>query len=373
MARGDPWKTKPIRELANRLGTDGFNLDARTRDGLQDLLSHANGTRTSGRLTLDELLQTMADAHASREEYAFRLPADQAPVMTACMVARAGYERWVVGATACNASDPTPSGCAAWKLPLWSDRDNNTKRLASWAFKFDPGKLGIGFVPPVVTAKRTKADDARERELLAEVIAAPADDAPRLVYADWLGDRDPARSEFIVVQCELEFAKGPRRAALQKRADELRVAHGDAWGFEWCNSYSFRRGFVFAVDARAKLLVAHAATFFATTPLEHFATHVETLAELASLLKLSGLARLTTLVLSASISNGVVKLLAGTRLLDNVTTLSLWVHSLEEADAALLAQPSTLPALKKLQLARSNPPNIVRVISARPGVSVSRR
>lgn len=43
-----------------------------------------------------------------------------------------------------------------------------------------------------------------EQALLAAIWDRPHDDLPRLVYADWLDDtgRDPARAEFIRVQCE---------------------------------------------------------------------------------------------------------------------------------------------------------------------------
>jgi uncharacterized protein (TIGR02996 family) len=39
--------------------------------------------------------------------------------------------------------------------------------------------------------------------LLDDIIAAPDDDAPRLVYADWLLAREDPRGELITVQCEL--------------------------------------------------------------------------------------------------------------------------------------------------------------------------
>jgi uncharacterized protein (TIGR02996 family) len=39
-----------------------------------------------------------------------------------------------------------------------------------------------------------------EDKLLAEVYASPDDDAPRLVYADWLQERDDPRGEFIALQ-----------------------------------------------------------------------------------------------------------------------------------------------------------------------------
>ena len=88
--------------------------------------------------------------------------------------------------------------------------------------------------------------------LLEEIFARPEDDAPRLVYADWLAERDPPRSKFIVVQCELATATRDRKKALQKRSDELRVSHERSWGFlDWANC-SYRRGFVFGMGRRSR-------------------------------------------------------------------------------------------------------------------------
>jgi uncharacterized protein (TIGR02996 family) len=55
---------------------------------------------------------------------------------------------------------------------------------------------------------------------------APDDDAPRLIYADWLderGERD--RGEFSRVQCALERLQpqDERRAGLKCREQELRT------------------------------------------------------------------------------------------------------------------------------------------------------
>src|SRR5215218_7287428 len=45
-------------------------------------------------------------------------------------------------------------------------------------------------------------------DLLAAVLASPADDAPRLVLADWLDEHgQPDRAEFIRLQCELNRSK----------------------------------------------------------------------------------------------------------------------------------------------------------------------
>jgi uncharacterized protein (TIGR02996 family) len=45
----------------------------------------------------------------------------------------------------------------------------------------------------------------RERSLHDAVLAAPDDDRPRLVYADWLGERGG-----VVVTCNLMVAHGDR-------------------------------------------------------------------------------------------------------------------------------------------------------------------
>ena len=78
----------------------------------------------------------------------------------------------------------------------------------------------------------------------------PRDDAPRLIYADWLDDHDdPARAAFIRVQCELARMPGEgRRAELEAQERELLKANRAAWlgpldrelHYGHC---TFRRGF----------------------------------------------------------------------------------------------------------------------------------
>jgi uncharacterized protein (TIGR02996 family) len=92
-----------------------------------------------------------------------------------------------------------------------------------------------------------------ESALLAAIDAHPLDDAPRLVYADWLdeegGKANEARAEFIRVQCALDLLPGadPRYSALNKRQEELLKT----WRKEWTKplkkspgrNVEFRRGF----------------------------------------------------------------------------------------------------------------------------------
>jgi uncharacterized protein (TIGR02996 family) len=75
--------------------------------------------------------------------------------------------------------------------------------------------------------------------LVASVLARPDDDAPRLVYADWLEENgDPDRAELIRVQCELStwdpaagvgVGRHPRWRHLRRRQGELLDAFGRGW------------------------------------------------------------------------------------------------------------------------------------------------
>jgi uncharacterized protein (TIGR02996 family) len=80
---------------------------------------------------------------------------------------------------------------------------------------------------------------------LAAIIASPDDDLPRLVYADWLDENgDPARAEFIRVQCELAglglewvsaTTRVPRRGDTDRseRVNALLRRHHELWHVHW--------------------------------------------------------------------------------------------------------------------------------------------
>jgi uncharacterized protein (TIGR02996 family) len=79
----------------------------------------------------------------------------------------------------------------------------------------------------------------------------PDDDAPRLIYADWLDEHgQPERAEFIRVQCRREPLprNNPVRHALHRRERELLRAFGAQWLEPLCEvapvkRWQFRRGF----------------------------------------------------------------------------------------------------------------------------------
>jgi uncharacterized protein (TIGR02996 family) len=111
---------------------------------------------------------------------------------------------------------------------------------------------------------RARSADA----LLAEIYANPADDGPRLVYADLLTAQGNPRGEFIVLQ--LERGDGE----VSPREQELLKRHGKAWlgdlspVLSWGKGYAktaFRRGFVskadiiFSVGKKLRPILAHPA------------------------------------------------------------------------------------------------------------------
>src|SRR4051794_533693 len=112
-----------------------------------------------------------------------------------------------------------------------------------------------------------------EQAFLRAICAAPDDDGPRLVYADWLDEQgDADRAEFIRLQCALaaDATDSPRRREVAFRARELRDRNAVRWSeglpsWEW--ERTFRRGFVERVGLNPEMLKKGADTLFTTTPL----------------------------------------------------------------------------------------------------------
>jgi uncharacterized protein (TIGR02996 family) len=119
---------------------------------------------------------------------------------------------------------------------------------------------------------------------LQEIVAAPDDDAPRLVYADWLEEQGDPRGEFIRLQCEL--AKEPVQlsrldplekdlvhdgpAELRIREAELLREHERQWlgpVSDRCSKWMFHRGFVEFVEITAAQFVQHSDRLFAEHPI----------------------------------------------------------------------------------------------------------
>jgi uncharacterized protein (TIGR02996 family) len=131
-----------------------------------------------------------------------------------------------------------------------------------------------------------------EEAFIQAIRETPHDDAPRLIYADWLEEHGQAdRAEFIRVQCQ--FARltedKPERSVLCLRAEELLRRHWDEWVGPlraivgpWRDRYGelwmgeeyhpdglrrFQRGFVDALALDAESFLRHADSLKHLVPL----------------------------------------------------------------------------------------------------------
>jgi uncharacterized protein (TIGR02996 family) len=110
--------------------------------------------------------------------------------------------------------------------------------------------------------------------LIAGILEAPDDDAPRLVFADWLeeqgGEENTARAEFIRVQ--IARAKLPqedgRHSALQARELRLLKRYAPAWhGSHFAfKKVRFRRGFIEYVHLHLQHFLHHRRQLLALEP-----------------------------------------------------------------------------------------------------------
>jgi uncharacterized protein (TIGR02996 family) len=134
--------------------------------------------------------------------------------------------------------------------------------------------------------------------LLRAIIENPADDAPRLVYADWLDEHgDPARAEFIRLQVELAGivlgtqAAFARYTAIQTRCWALFEDHRGRWLQELGSlppdahvQIWFRRGMAAKVVCPVEYFLAYGDRLFVVAPVEEIefrplrSEHVQSLA-----------------------------------------------------------------------------------------------
>ncbi|MCB1295518.1 MAG: TIGR02996 domain-containing protein [Gordonia sp.] len=122
-------------------------------------------------------------------------------------------------------------------------------------------------------------------ELIRAVCADPADDAPRLAYADTVAAIDPARAELIRIQIE-RFRREEAVGALVRNPGEreriLLTCHGATWAREvapytrpWGGTgnvfpaWDFDRGFVAAVGASATVVADKDCPLPRLAPIEH--------------------------------------------------------------------------------------------------------
>jgi uncharacterized protein (TIGR02996 family) len=218
----------------------------------------------------------------------------------------------------------------------------------------------------------------------------PEEDAPRLIYADWLTEQgDADRAEFIRLQIDLERlpADDERLIDMRKRAAAMEKKRGKGWlpaallalnpaSRKYVRDWRYRRGFLdslLLLPRRAGLVTA-AADALALEPLRclsisHDAPLEPYLAEAAATPHLGWL---RALEIDGSLTPEALGPLAASPHLGRLTELRLcprWWASASAADAEALAGTPLGRRLTSLalQVRQGEAPGVVRALTAAPG------
>lgn len=112
-----------------------------------------------------------------------------------------------------------------------------------------------------------------EDRFLAAILEDSGDEAPRLIYADWLEKRGNPRGEFIHIQCALAKLSNtdPRWVDLAARERELLNTYESLWAAPLAGlveGWRFRRGFIEDINLSARNFIAGAESIFRTNPIQ---------------------------------------------------------------------------------------------------------
>jgi uncharacterized protein (TIGR02996 family) len=212
--------------------------------------------------------------------------------------------------------------------------------------------------------------DKREA-FLADICEHPADDTPRLIFADWLDDHgDPDRAAFIRLQCQFAglATSDPRRPALLARqrelwremADTLRAELPQEPGLDWFpleRHLLFERGFAGKVLADSLTALRAAGAVFRTiAPVRE--VHLDSLsaAEAATLGGPDDPPGLERLALNCEIDEDLIRALAGSPLARRLVGLDLSALRMGPASLVNLTVEPAFANLRRLHL-----PNLYRL------------
>jgi uncharacterized protein (TIGR02996 family) len=196
-----------------------------------------------------------------------------------------------------------------------------------------------------------------QQAFLHSIIESPDDDTPRLAYSDWLEENgEPARAEFIRVQCRLAAldADEPQRRELRRREYELLADH---WG-EWAgplvgrvHRWRFRRGFVEQVEMEVGQFLKESRWLLEFAPIEELHVPFPKLEDVRALVASRYIGRIRRLNLDhAGLGDSGAELLAEAPRLDRLTDLSLRFNDLGTDGLADLARSPHLQSLRSLDV-----------------------
>lgn len=206
-------------------------------------------------------------------------------------------------------------------------------------------------------------------DFLAEILANPGDDAPRLVYSDWLTEQGDPYGEFIRLQIDREALPAGSSAAkhIRTRERKLQKEHGTSWAGgipTLVDRYEFRRGFVGWVKLGMQRFIQDIDVLVREAPIEEVelragANRIRKLAECpqlsqfrsitlkkcrmkeASLREFANSSHLSQLrhlgLYRSNVTDGGCEALATSASLRNLRSLDLSLNRLGPAAAAVLA------------------------------------
>jgi uncharacterized protein (TIGR02996 family) len=257
-----------------------------------------------------------------------------------------------------------------------------------------PARAGEQPPPPPHPPARPKKEPPRpltepqrtEAGLLADIRDDPEDDAPRLIYADWLDEHGlAARAELIRVQ--IQRARLPSDAAawaaLRRREQELLAAHEEEWLAPIAKlavGHEFIRGLLDDVLTDAETFCQNAELLLNAAPTAAWIISAEDYVAVRAVVRCEHFPRLRRLALRGrmggagarilaesrhvaclrelevrgnSLGQPGVQALAGSAYLGDLRALGLRDNNLSRSCVPILASSTNLPVLRKLDLSRN--------------------
>jgi uncharacterized protein (TIGR02996 family) len=187
----------------------------------------------------------------------------------------------------------------------------------------------------------------------AAVLAAPEDDFPRLIYADWLDEQGDPRGQFI----RLQIAAHAGDSEAEESAQALEKEHGRTWAgrlASWAYKIGFSRGFPDSIVIRGDDFLGHVAAIFRLAPIRKL-TLIQTREPLRHILRMPHLANLTSLHLTGcGLADREAQKLADCQYLTTLRSLRLGNNEIGCSGAAALAASEQLQGLHTLDLANND-------------------
>jgi uncharacterized protein (TIGR02996 family) len=284
--------------------------------------------------------------------------------------------------TGCNCASPKHPCKHALGLLLLAARSPESFAGAA------PGQAKVGLLGTSArqeSAPRERAPADLRQALLQAVIAQPEQEAPRLVYADWLEEQgtpeDADRAEFIRLQIELAHATAEtaRTKQLLGREKELWDAHKEEWLSHLPphlrkREPRFHRGFLEELSLPPSSWAKHGARLFGQNPV--FRVRLPGTADrhvVGDLVVIPDLARIRELSLAGCAvrePNSTLKILFDTPFLSGLVRLDLSGCGVSTRELGVLLESPLLGRLAELDLSHNKVgPGGGQALAASPQVS----